>query len=220
MTLVVEEAEAQEAKKEKVQLQAKTAASQLRRNIDNAFQNPSSSLFGIIYGWVDIACIILSSILMLSETEPQIASILQDKTSTISRLWYSLELATIIFFTFDVVVRFLIAYKKLEFIKCPATWLDLFTVGPYFLEISVGIANFHSFKILRIARIARVLKLIKRNRRMSLMVTVLAKSLNELSMLLIVWSMCIVVAGSCFYYIEENTNGDVKSGKSYKHPNS
>ena len=220
MVSVIKEAKAQEKQEEKSKVHshttAKTRLGKIRQQIDNAFTNPSSSKVGLIYGWVDIACIILSIILMISETDPKIDVMLMDKTSKIPKIWASLELATIIFFTFDVLLRFVVTYEKFEFVKSPGTWLDLFTVLPFFLEVLVDVAQFGSIKILRVARIARILKLIKRNKRLLLMVTVLSRSMGELSMLFIVWGMCIVVAGMSLYFIEETDNSpDVKSGKSY-----
>ena len=85
-------------------------------------------------------------------------------------------------------------------------------MGPYYLELFIDVTKFKSLKVLRIARIARVLKLIKKNKRLLLIATVLAQSVSELSMLIIVWSMCILVAGCSFYYLEETSNETVKSG--------
>ena len=81
-----------------------------------------------------------------------------------------------------------------------------------YLQLFIDVSKFKSLKVLRIARIARVLKLIKKNKRLLLIATVLGQSISELSMLVIVWSMCILVAGSSIYYLEGESNVDIKSG--------
>lgn len=212
MMSVFEEEKAQE-EEEKVVVLAKTKMGRYRQQVNNILQNPSASFLGLLYGWVDLGCIFLSIILMLFETDPNIVVILEDKTSTVSRVCFATESITVVYFTFDVILRFVVTYEKLAFAKHPATWLDIFTVGPYYLELFVDVTKMKSLKVLRIARIARVLKLIKKNKRLLLIATVLSQSVSELSMLIIVWSMCILVAGCSFYYLEEPSNKDVQSGK-------
>ena len=197
---------------ENVEVEAKTKLGRMRQKTNKILQNPSASFLGLLYGWVDLGCIFLSIVLMLFETDPNVVAILEDKSSTVSKVCFTLESITVIYFTFDVLLRFVVTYEKLEFVKHPATWLDIFTVGPYYLELFVDVTKFKSLKVLRIARIARVLKLIKKNKRLLLIATVLAQSVSELSMLIIVWSMCILVAGCSFYYLEETSNEQVQSG--------
>ncbi|XP_063682287.1 potassium voltage-gated channel protein shk-1-like isoform X2 [Bolinopsis microptera] len=211
MMSVFEEEKAQE-EEEKIPVEAKTKMGRLRQKTNNILQNPSSSFFGLLYGWMDLGCICLSIILMLFETDPNIVVILEDKNSTTAKVCFAVESVTVVYFTFDVLLRFVVTYDKLSFSKAPATWLDIFTVGPYYLELFIDVTKFKSLKVLRIARIARVLKLIKKNKRLLLIATVLAQSVSELSMLIIVWSMCILVAGCSFYYLEETSNDTVKSG--------
>ena len=45
-----------------------------------------------------------------------------------------------------------------------------------------------------------------------LIATVLSQSVSELSMLIIVWSMCITVAGCTFYFLEADANPTILSG--------
>ncbi|KAL5254389.1 hypothetical protein ACHWQZ_G013988 [Mnemiopsis leidyi] len=211
MMSVFEQEKAQE-QEENVEVEAKTKLGRLRQKTNQILQNPSASFFGLLYGWVDLGCIFLSIVLMLFETDPNVVTILEDKSSVVSKVCFTMESITVIYFTFDVLLRFVVTYDKLDFVKHPATWLDIFTVGPYYLELFVDVTKFKSLKVLRIARIARVLKLIKKNKRLLLIATVLAQSVSELSMLVIVWSMCILVAGCSFYYLEETSNDQVQSG--------
>merc|ERR1712176_1369993 len=114
MMSVFEEEKAQE-EEEKVVIEAKTKLGRIRQKTNNIFQNPSSSFLGLLYGWVDLGCIFLSIVLMLFETDPNIVGILEDKSSTVSRVCFALESVTVIYFTFDVLLRFLVTYEKFEF---------------------------------------------------------------------------------------------------------
>ena len=57
--------------------------------------------------------------------------------------------------------------------------------------------------------------MIKKNKRLMLIATVLSQSVSELSMLIIVWSMCITVAGCTFYFLEADANPTIFSGMSH-----
>ena len=66
-------------------------------------------------------------------------------------LFFVLESATVVFFTFDIVIRCFAHPNRTEFLKGPATWLDVMTIAPFFVELFidfsklVGSLNFFRF---------------------------------------------------------------------------
>ena len=180
---------------------------------NKALQEPSSSLAGKIWGWLDIFFIALSVVAMITETNPHVKAKVDVEGSLEQRVAFGVESATVCFFSVDVLIRFLVSDQRLLFIRSPATWLDIVTVAPYYFEIFVDASRFKGLKVLRMARVVRVLKLIKKNKRLLLIAYVMSHSLGELSLLIIVWAMCITVAGCVFYYCEVGTNEKVSSGK-------
>ena len=182
---------------------------------NKALQEPSSSVPGKIWGWLDIFFIALSVVAMVTETNPYIKERVDTKGSLEQRIAFGVESATVCFFTLDVLIRFIVSDQRLAFARSPATWLDIVTVAPYYFELFVDATRFKGLKVLRMARVVRVLKLIKKNKRLLLIAYVMSHSLGELSLLIIVWAMCITVAGCVFYYCEVGLNNNVNSGKSY-----
>ena len=61
---------------------------------------------------MDLGCIIISIILMLFETDPNIVDMLDDKDSYVSKVCFAIESVTVVYFTFDIVFRFIITYEK------------------------------------------------------------------------------------------------------------
>ena len=178
----------------------------------NTLEDPSNYIAGRIYGWADLFFILLSIMTLFIETIPDMRTKSEAPGSMESRVFFALECITVSFFTFDVSIRFFAAPTKIKFLKSPATWLDILTVAPFYVECFVDFSKLETLKVLRIARVVRVLKLIKRNRRLQLIAEVLVKSINELVMLVIVWVMNITVAGIIMYYIEERNNELINSG--------
>ena len=205
----MQEQEEDTDKKEEIH---KNRYAKTRTLIYDTLEDPQNHLIGRIYGWADLFFILLSILTLLIETIPSIHELSDTPGSAESKIFFFLEALTVSFFTFDVLIRCFAAPDKLKFIKSPATWLDILTVAPFYVEIFVDFSRLESMKVLRIARVVRVLKLIKRNKRLQLIAEVLVKSINELVMLVIVWVMNITVAGIIMYYIEERHNDLVNSG--------
>lgn len=179
---------------------------------NKALQDPSSSIAGKIWGWLDLFFIALSVVAMITETNPQIKALISVDGSIEQNIAFVVESITVFFFTFDVLIRLTVSEERLNFLRSPATWLDVITVAPYYFELFLDASRFKGLKVLRMARVVRVLKLIKKNKRLLLIAYVMSHSLGELSLLIIVWAMCITVAGSAFYYCEVDVNPKVDSG--------
>lgn len=182
------------------------------RAVNKALQDPSSSIPGKIWGWLDIFFIALSVVAMVTETNPEVKRKVSVKWSLEYNIAFAVETVTVFFFSFDVLIRFTVSDERWVFARSPATWLDIVTVAPYYFELFVDASRFKGLKVLRMARVVRVLKLIKKNKRLLLIAYVMSHSLGELSLLIIVWAMCITVAGSVFYYCENEANDKITSG--------
>ena len=190
-------------------IKKKSKYARIRAEIHNTLEDPGTYLIGKVYGWADLLFILLSIATMLVETIPHIHAVADIPGSMESKLFFALETATVVFFTFDVVIRAFAHPSRLEFFRAPATWLDICTIAPFYIELLVDFSKLESMKVLRIARVARVLKLIKKNKRLQLIAEVLMKSVSELAMLVIVWAMNITVAGVVFYYLEEASESNL-----------
>ena len=185
----------------------------IRAKVHNTLEDPGNHFIGKVYGWADLFFIFLSIATMLVETIPHIRVLSNTPGSMEEQLFFGLETGTVTFFTFDVIIRSFGHPSRLEFFKSPATWLDISTIAPFYIELIVDFSKLESMKVLRIARVARVLKLIKKNKRLQLIAEVLMKSVSELCMLVIVWAMNITVAGVVFYYLEEPSDSNlIQSG--------
>lgn len=118
------------------------------RSINNALENPANSIPGKIWGWLDLFFIALSVVAMVVETNPSIKTRIQVAGSAEQRIAFIVESITVIFFTFDVVIRFTVTNRRARFAKSPATWLDIVTVAPYYLELFIDASRFKGLKVL------------------------------------------------------------------------
>ena len=80
--------------------------------------------------------------------------------------WYVVETTCIMWFTLELIIRFVTCPSRLTFIKQPLNWIDVATVTPWYIEFILRLVgsegtnmdNLAIFRILRIARVSRVLK--------------------------------------------------------------
>eukprot|EP00116_Pleurobrachia_bachei_P005984 sb/3466246/ len=190
--------EADEREKEMVMQSLKTW-DKVKEKVHKTLEDPSLHVLGRVYGWADLIFICLSIITMLIETIPAVHAASDRPGSWEGKMFKILETITVVFFTCDVLLRLSVHPDRMLFMKSPATWLDILTVAPFFVEIFIDFSKLESMKVLRIARVARVLKLIKKNKRLQLIADVLMKSVSEILMLVIVWAMNVTVVLNRFY---------------------
>ena len=124
-----------------------------------------------------------------------------------------LELVCIIWFTFEYILRFMGAPKKLAFIKNGMNIIDVLAILPYFIsklliDLTGGGESLDDVKmvvqIFRIMRILRIFKLARHSNGLQAMIMTLKNSRNELGMLLLFITINDLIFSSLCYFAERN----------------
>ena len=108
MTVFEDETPVEEEKSLSLETVGSSKVQQLRSSVSYVLNNPSATSIGRIYGWCDLSCIFLSIILMMFETDPNVVVLMEDKNTTVYKVCYVLETMTVIYFTFDILLRYVI----------------------------------------------------------------------------------------------------------------
>ena len=85
---------------------------------------------------------------------------LQDKSDDKEGPFYYIEMVTVAWFTFELLIRFLLCPQKIRFIFSLYTLFDLMSVVPYFVYLAIY-TNATMKLIKNISRVFRVLFLFK-----------------------------------------------------------
>ena len=201
-----------------------------QRQIYYVVAEPGDNIKSKIWAILDTCFILCSIFLFVAETEPFFKERMQSKKSFWSQLFFWGDTACVIFFIFDFLIRFIVWPKKMDFLKSVMNWLDFLAILPFFFmiitefvlddssliapteapTISSGASKsqFVALKGLRLMRVIRLLKLARHSDQLIMIVNVLRKSGNELSILVLLWLLGIVTFGSIIYYAE---SGDSES---------
>uniref|UniRef100_A0A183BJC1 BTB domain-containing protein n=1 Tax=Globodera pallida TaxID=36090 RepID=A0A183BJC1_GLOPA len=130
-----------------------------------------------------------------------------------------LEYCCIVWFTLEFLIRFVVAPRRLNFIRQPMNLIDLFTVLPVFCEAALSALGVNAerlkdlagamlvIRVLRVLRIARVFKLARYSTGLQVFGMTLRNSLRELCMLSMFLLCGTVFFSTLMYYAEKDEPG-------------
>lgn len=114
---------------------------------------------------------------------------------TICTIWFSIEL----------VMRFYAAPDKKAFMKQMGNIIDLFSILPYFMQITDTSAKFSILRIIRLVRVFRIFKLAKHFKGLQILAHTFKASANELMLLMIFIIIGVILFSSTLYFVEMDT---------------
>lgn len=183
-----------------------------QRNIYYVVAEPSNGLMSKAWAIIDTFFILCSIVLFIAETQPFFKEKLTVQGSFWEAVFFWGDGVCVTFFLFDFIIRMIVWPDKARFIKSVTTWLDFLAIVPFFLMISLnfgteegvpaGKGQFVALKVLRLMRITRLLKLARHSDQLILIVTVLRKSGEEMTIMALLWVISTVTFGSIMYYVE------------------
>ncbi|UJR26305.1 hypothetical protein I4U23_007643 [Adineta vaga] len=114
-------------------------------------------------------------------------------------------------FTFEIILRFIVAPSKKAFVFSVLNWIDfLGTFLFFFTYILYDIydydGHYASLDLLSTIRVARMFKLINMHPRLRVITTAISYSSSLLSLTIFFCLLSILIAGSSLYYIERLSN--------------
>ena len=186
------------------------------------FENPESSFLARIVAILSVICITLSITIFCLETIPEIKSKRQTTINSVSSdnnstdiiisnetgdLFFYIETICIIWFSIELIVRFLCSPKKVEFIKQVGNIIDFFSILPYFMQLSESEStfNFSFLRIIRLVRVFRIFKLARHFKGLQILAHTLIASANELLLLVFFLIIGVILFSSMVYFVELDT---------------
>eukprot|EP00908_Phaeocystis_cordata_P015589 Transcript_26743.p1 GENE.Transcript_26743~~Transcript_26743.p1 ORF type:complete len:507 (-),score=213.53 Transcript_26743:427-1947(-) len=176
---------------------------------------PSFSRAAFYYAQLSLTAILISTVTFCLETEfncspaliVQHKAILTDSNceSWVSTWWW-FEACAVIFFTVELLLRFLSCPSKRLFVRGFANWVDLIAILPFYLEQAAGnvVSSISVFRVVRLVRVMRVFKMGKSFAGLNLMVSALRDSLKVLAILTFLILIATIVFSSAIFYLEAN----------------
>ncbi|XP_066275998.1 potassium voltage-gated channel subfamily A member 7-like isoform X2 [Branchiostoma lanceolatum] len=193
----------------------------LKRKIWLLFDFPESSPAAKFVGIISIVFIIISIAVFCAETLPEFAESAPEfpPNGTITshlRLLYSqplfqAETACIIWFCFELIIRFYACPNKCTFWKDPLNIFDFLAIAPYFVDVVMVVANYHPSKtsgavtvvrLLRLFRIVRIFKLSRHVKGLRVLGKSMIDSIGPFFLLVFLIMIAMTLFGSCVYFAE------------------
>uniref|UniRef100_A0A1I7SCJ3 BTB domain-containing protein n=1 Tax=Bursaphelenchus xylophilus TaxID=6326 RepID=A0A1I7SCJ3_BURXY len=186
----------------------------VKRKIWELMEHPDSSIAARILAFISMFVITVSIISFCLETIPDFK-----ESEMTSRQWSSpfffIEFVCCIWFSAELIVRFISCPDKIKFCKSFLNLLDFIAVVPFFFNLiwSGDEENSHeskssiSFSVLRVIRLVRVFRIFKLSRH-SVGLQVLGKtfraSIQEFCLLIFFMVIALVLFSSGMYFAEQN----------------
>lgn len=152
--------------------------------------------------WFDIVIqflIVYSLITFSIETLPNLTH------GTETFLWWS-EVAVVIVFTMEYVLRIMVADRKLRFIFSFFGLIDLLAILPFYVGTRIDLRAVRVFRMIRVLRLLKLARYSRAVRRMRLAFAIAKEELIMFSMIAV---MVLYVAAVGIYYFEHEAQPEV-----------
>ncbi|GIL52166.1 hypothetical protein Vafri_8098, partial [Volvox africanus] len=179
-----------------------------REELWKLMTDPDSSARAYAISIVMITAIILSTVCFCLETVPAYS---KDRDPDVNAAFWYVELITVQIFTTDYILRLISCPSLVRFLFSPMNIIDLVSVVPWYVEIALedsGLKGTAVFRVLRLLRVFRVLKLGARYRKLLLVTSTLANSVDMLMLMVFFVSVVIVAASTLMFFAERGSYND------------
>uniref|UniRef100_A0A914L957 BTB domain-containing protein n=1 Tax=Meloidogyne incognita TaxID=6306 RepID=A0A914L957_MELIC len=183
-----------------------------QRKIWNLMEHPDSSFLARILASISVAVIIISTVSFCLESIPELKSPTDREWSS---PFFWIEFCCCLWFSIELVIRFIVAPSRTDFMKSFLNVLDFVAVAPFFINLILHDAenknsSSTSFAVLRIVRLVRVFRIFKLSRHFTGL-QVLGKtfraSIQEFFLLIFFMGIALVLFSSGVYFAEQGEPG-------------
>nr|XP_057925435.1 potassium voltage-gated channel subfamily A member 1 [Doryrhamphus excisus] len=197
---------------------------EFKRQIWLLFEYPESSSPARGIAVVSVLVIVISIVIFCLETLPEFRDdkeYLQPKVNStqpdhgftpFNDPFFIVETVCIIWFSFEIIVRFFACPSKTAFFKNIMNTIDIVSILPYFITLGTDLAQHQgngqqamSFAILRIIRLVRVFRIFKLSRHskgLQILGHTLRASMRELALLIFFLVIGVILFSSAVYFAE------------------
>jgi hypothetical protein len=119
-----------------------------------------------------------------------------------------LEIICVIWFTVEIVLRFIVCPSKRKFVRQIMNWLDFAAIIPFYIQLFLSNTDVNSIvavRIIRLIRVFRVFKLSRHSYSLQILGHTLRSSLSELFLLGFFLSIGVVVFSTLMFYAEQES---------------
>ncbi|XP_070495514.1 potassium voltage-gated channel protein Shaker isoform X3 [Chironomus tepperi] len=205
------------------------------------FEYPESSQAARVVAIISVFVILLSIVIFCLETLPEFkhykvfntttngTKIEEDEVPDITDPFFLIETICIIWFTFELSVRFLACPNKLNFFRDVMNIIDIIAIIPYFITLATVVAEEEDtlnlpkapvspqdkstnqamslaiLRVIRLVRVFRIFKLSRHSKGLQILGRTLKASMRELGLLIFFLFIGVVLFSSAVYFAEAGT---------------
>ncbi|XP_030591622.1 potassium voltage-gated channel subfamily A member 7 [Archocentrus centrarchus] len=130
--------------------------------------------------------------------------------------FFIVETICIIWFSFELIMRFISAPSKMHFFKDIMNIIDFFAILPYFVTVGTELAkdkgtqpsvSLALIRVIRLVRVFRIFKLSRHSKGLQILGQTLKASLRELALLIFFLFIGVILFSSAVYFTEVDGTG-------------
>ncbi|XP_078123446.1 potassium voltage-gated channel subfamily A member 1 [Sander vitreus] len=197
---------------------------EFKRQIWLLFEYPESSSPARGIAVVSVLVIVISIVIFCLETLPEFRDekeYLQPRHNStqpdhgftpFNDPFFLVETVCIIWFSFEIIVRFFASPSKSDFFKNIMNSIDIVSILPYFITLGTDLAqqqgngqqamSFAILRIIRLVRVFRIFKLSRHSKGLQILGHTLRASMRELALLIFFLVIGVILFSSAVYFAE------------------
>ncbi|BFZ16079.1 hypothetical protein BsWGS_19119 [Bradybaena similaris] len=199
---------------------------EFQRRVWLLFEYPESSAAARLCAIFSVVIILLSIVIFCLETLPQfkhyrlINTTLNNSKDKMEEVdipkfnepFFVIETCCIIWFTFELLVRFASCPEKLGFFKNIMNCIDIVAIIPYFITLGTVVADQSKsnnqamslaiLRVIRLVRVFRIFKLSRHSKGLQILGQTLKASMRELGLLIFFLFIGVILFSSAVYFAE------------------
>ncbi|XP_046434317.1 potassium voltage-gated channel protein Shaker isoform X6 [Neodiprion fabricii] len=211
---------------------------ELQRKVWLLFEYPESSQAARVVAIISVFVILLSIVIFCLETLPEfkhykvfnttanVTKIEEDEVPDITDPFFLIETICIVWFTFELSVRFLACPNKLNFFRDVMNIIDIIAIIPYFITLATVVAEEEDtlnlpkapvspqdkstnqamslaiLRVIRLVRVFRIFKLSRHSKGLQILGRTLKASMRELGLLIFFLFIGVILFSSAVYFAE------------------
>ncbi|XP_028812016.1 potassium voltage-gated channel subfamily A member 1 [Denticeps clupeoides] len=196
---------------------------EFKRQIWLLFEYPDSSSPARGIAVVSVLVIVISIVIFCLETLPEFRDDKEflrpganttgpDGFTPFNDPFFIVETVCIIWFSFEIVVRFFACPSKTAFFKNIMNTIDIVSILPYFITLGTDLAqqqgkgeqamSFAILRIIRLVRVFRIFKLSRHSKGLQILGHTLRASMRELALLIFFLVIGVILFSSAVYFAE------------------
>ncbi|XP_075900141.1 potassium voltage-gated channel subfamily A member 1 [Nelusetta ayraudi] len=195
---------------------------EFQRQVWLLFEYPESSGPARGIAIVSVLVILISIVIFCLETLPEFREEGRTSANSTTRLasqpnpftdpFFIVETLCIIWFSFELLVRFLACPSKAAFFKNMMNIIDIVAIMPYFITLGLELAEHQGngqqamslaiLRVIRLVRVFRIFKLSRHSKGLQILGKTLQASLRELGLLIFFLFIGVILFSSAVYFAE------------------